>query len=1128
MMPDGSWIRIENLSELLLNFKPEIHHPDDPRYRPFWQSLRKKFIEGIWVEQFGKWRYMSGRLGFYGNMFKFVEWDELEGTRIIGRPDIRDLEWHRAYYRAEMDGFSGWENDDEYTSDRIIFDIDSGIRIHPKRLAALHNSKGDLKIFKEPRVNLFELHDRPKGKPLYYNEASNHLEFGARGSGKSYFEAGAEILFDLVFHSRKYYDPGDKSSSIAELEVTSAGGGKATELLEKVQQGMDFLADPEHPELGVYKYTNGSIEPCPFWKEMRGDISANNKENKWRATKKIKVDGVWKETPTQGYIINTSYSINTKGGGRKSAGGRRTKVTHEECFGINTPVRMADFSVKMIQDIKVGDSVLGVDGKAKIVTNVNRGKKELVKVIQTKGIDYITTKDHLLYTEQRTKYKKWTSPSDGIHLCTYKDIMSKPSYYRQTTYGKNNSLLEFKEQDTFIIPPYLLGIYLGDGNRGSGTITVGKNEEKVIEKYLKEYALDNDYNYSCNEAPTANYINIGNGKGRKSEYKEKLKELGVLTEKFIPEIYLRNSEQKRLELLAGLIDTDGCKEGKKYFSYSIDQKSERLAKDIRFLAKSLGFDVSFRYSKYKTKNTKSGFAERYRMHIKGEIWKIPVRIKRKQVISYKLTNVLNSSGLKFEEIGINDYYGISLKNTGKEEDRLFLLEDGTIVHNCGENILLLDSWGSNEGMVAEAGHKMASQKGIGTSGDMETIEPAKKIFTHPRSYKCLVFKYPEYPEDEHCFFIPVHIADRRFKDKDGNTDIKAAKEFHEKQLQAKLDANDPPDVIINHKVNYPIKIEDMWYSTRGNILPTLEAEAREKELMKGGLYKSIGTSIELYFDNSEDTGVGYKLLNNANPFYNFPFDSDHVGDLEGAIRMFIHPSKLKINGVIPKDAIFSVIDPYVAGEWDKGGSLGSISLWVNPKYISYGLPGNCMVAAYHGKPFLGVERFAEICVMLHAFYGDSHNAVWYEAVKGGDIIRNCFIKRNRFLCLAHRPQFENGHWIVPTKITQTGYLVTGGNTGLAKRALWTALNDWLLTEVELTIDGVTETKRVIERIPDIFLIRQIKEAKLNGLNVDAVSALQPISIAIGEQEMRMALKTNQGENLSVLQNYVKNKAKYKK
>ena len=108
MMPDGSWIKIENLKDILNEFRPELYHPDDPRYRPLWQGLRKKCIEGIWVEQFGGWRYVPGNIGFYGVFFRFTDWDEETKIRQISTPKIRDIEWHRAYYDKEAQGFSGF------------------------------------------------------------------------------------------------------------------------------------------------------------------------------------------------------------------------------------------------------------------------------------------------------------------------------------------------------------------------------------------------------------------------------------------------------------------------------------------------------------------------------------------------------------------------------------------------------------------------------------------------------------------------------------------------------------------------------------------------------------------------------------------------------------------------------------------------------------------------------------------------------------------------------------------------------------------------------------------------------------------------------------------------------------
>jgi len=237
MMPDGSWIKVENLKEILSYFQPKIYHPDDPRYQKLWRELRKRCVEGIWVEQFGQYRYVPGRLGFFGVFTRFEDWDENK-NRIIRQPRVRDLEWHRSYYRLEMDGFSGWSDDDNYTSDDIIFEVskkDNHFNLSENRKLALFKSDGSFKEYIPARENIFMLHDKPKGVPLYYNHAKNAVELGSRGGGKSYFAALGEILPDLCFDAQRYYDPGQKITTKAVIEVTEGGGGKAVELLEKAE-----------------------------------------------------------------------------------------------------------------------------------------------------------------------------------------------------------------------------------------------------------------------------------------------------------------------------------------------------------------------------------------------------------------------------------------------------------------------------------------------------------------------------------------------------------------------------------------------------------------------------------------------------------------------------------------------------------------------------------------------------------------------------------------------------------------------------------------------------------------------------------------------------------------------------
>jgi Hom_end-associated Hint len=66
------------------------------------------------------------------------------------------------------------------------------------------------------------------------------------------------------------------------------------------------------------------------------------------------------------------------------------------CFGENTPVLMWDGSIKMSQDICVGDVLVGDDGKQRIVQRLMQGEDELYKVHQNKGMDYVVSSKHKL------------------------------------------------------------------------------------------------------------------------------------------------------------------------------------------------------------------------------------------------------------------------------------------------------------------------------------------------------------------------------------------------------------------------------------------------------------------------------------------------------------------------------------------------------------------------------------------------------------------------------------------------------------------------------------------------------------------------------------------------------------
>jgi len=425
-----------------------------------------------------------------------------------------------------------------------------------------------------------------------------------------------------------------------------------------------------------------------------------------------------------------------------------------------------------------------------------------------------------------------------------------------------------------------------------------------------------------------------------------------------------------------------------------------------------------------------------------------------------------------------------------------------IYEEIGLDSLLIPSWLSNDAVVSTDGYQFGIQAGIGTSGNIETLQPAQTLFTRPADYRCLDF-------GGNGLYLPASIANRKFKDNSGNTDFEEANLFYQNRRKIALESPDP-QVIMNERMNFPLDIEDMWLSADGGLLPSKEAEIREKQLLENNLYEKLGTAIDLVWDSNSEYGVTYSVKTQYEPLYEWPLK--YGKSIAGEFMMYISPEKLKVNGMLPNDVVIVLHDPYISDEWDKGGSLGATYWVVNPKYRVFGLPANQIAATYIGKHPNGVDGYNEIVEKGCALYGNPVRALWYEANRG-DKTRAHFIKKKKAHLLALRPQFEQGQFLYEKNATQTGYVV---GDKLAKLTLIDAFSDWLLSENEF--NGIIY--RNIELIPCIFTIRQIKQYTLAG-NFDGVSALLALPLAIGEQQFYAERKSKSSAISLLAQNLQK-------
>lgn len=67
-----------------------------------------------------------------------------------------------------------------------------------------------------------------------------------------------------------------------------------------------------------------------------------------------------------------------------------------KCLGFNTPVLMYNGDIKMVQDIKDNDLLMGVDSKSRIVSGVNVDYGDMYRVILENGEEFSCNYDHIL------------------------------------------------------------------------------------------------------------------------------------------------------------------------------------------------------------------------------------------------------------------------------------------------------------------------------------------------------------------------------------------------------------------------------------------------------------------------------------------------------------------------------------------------------------------------------------------------------------------------------------------------------------------------------------------------------------------------------------------------------------
>lgn len=255
---------------------------------------------------------------------------------------------------------------------------------------------------------------------------------------------------------------------------------------------------------------------------------------------------------------------------------------HGKCVAHDQPILTPD-GWRTHGDIKPGDYVFGPDGEPTRVLEVSAEVAEVVPVHLSNG--------EVIYTHLNHDWTVWDRASRQWRTLETHEIKARKLRVGPEGRGGRYVLqlpdagpLQFPKRD-LAMEPYALGVWLGNG-RSDSPLTAHAAWDECVPRAIE--ALGYHITRLYTQADTGVLYALFGDNGAPSRFRSELKALGLIDNKHIPEEYLRASIDQRLELMAGLVDSDGNVErstGRVRYSTT----SEALRDGVFDLATGLGF-----------------------------------------------------------------------------------------------------------------------------------------------------------------------------------------------------------------------------------------------------------------------------------------------------------------------------------------------------------------------------------------------------------------------------------------------------------------------------------------------------------------------------------------------------------
>jgi hypothetical protein len=339
-------------------------------------------------------------------------------------------------------------------------------------------------------------------------------------------------------------------------------------------------------------------------------------------------------------------------------------------------IRTQNGWIKM-EDIKVGDKVYGSDGKlCNVVSKTSKQHNvSMYRISLRDGRTIECCEDHLWKV-----YEK-----NNIKILSTKNISENYFYNRKGNKSNGieykyalpiNKVLSDEKKSDLLIHPYIIGVLLGDGCLTQKNITISSHDKEIINR-VQQFLPEG---YTITQYKDKKNYGIKRCDKSKPSFYKLLKQIGLYgtnsKTKFIPYEYQYASASQKLELIKGLMDTDGYSKKSVIEYYTI---SKSLNNDFLNIARSLGLHCKSSIKKAYYKRKRYHDCYRISIYTNQPIFSLSRKLKyldhsisKQGASKYDKVFITN-----VEYIGKGDGYCITVDNT----DHTYITKDYIVTHN---------------------------------------------------------------------------------------------------------------------------------------------------------------------------------------------------------------------------------------------------------------------------------------------------------------------------------------------------------------------------------------------------------------------------------------------------------------